>query len=155
MKGRWRDQWRIVRTVRTVRPDRPDPPIRPNEQQKRKRKKPKEKPYIKNYATPDRPPPAAVMLRLIREFFPNCSLNFRVLKLRFLAFSQGPGGFRELREADRNHFHLSWYLPVPGIMSYDRFSLNGPRQRGGYTSCRFVSWKIHWNFPKILGLNAA
>ena len=32
----------------------------------------------------------------------------RVLKLRFLAFSRGPGGFRELREAGRNHFHLSW-----------------------------------------------
>ena len=39
------------------------------------------------------------------------SLKFWVLKLRFLAFPEGPGGFRELRKAGRNHFHLSWYLP--------------------------------------------
>ena len=44
----------------------------------------------------------------------------RDLKLRFLAFSQGPGGFREVREAGRNHFHLSWYLLVPGVTSYDQ-----------------------------------
>ena len=37
-----------------------------------------------------------------------------------LAFPGGPGGFRELREAGRNHFHLSWYLLVPGITSYDQ-----------------------------------
>ena len=53
-----------------------------------------------------------------KDFFPSCSLNVRVLKLGFLAFSGGPGGFRELREAGRNHFHLSWYLIVPGIKSY-------------------------------------
>ena len=47
-------------------------------------------------------------------------MKFRVQKLRFLAFSRGPGGFRELREAGRNHFHLSWYLLVPGITSYDQ-----------------------------------
>ena len=41
-----------------------------------------------------------------KDFFPNLSVKNRVLKLRFLAFSQGPGGFREVREADRNHFHL-------------------------------------------------
>ena len=44
----------------------------------------------------------------------------RDLKLRFLAFTEGPGGFRELREAGRNHFHLSWYLLVPGVMSCDQ-----------------------------------
>ena len=38
----------------------------------------------------------------------------------FLTFPQGPGGFRELRGADRNHFHLSWYLIVPGVTSYDQ-----------------------------------
>ena len=53
-----------------------------------------------------------------KEISPNFSLNFRVLKLRFLALSEGPGGFRELREAGRNHFHLSWYLLVPGVTSY-------------------------------------
>ena len=53
-----------------------------------------------------------------KGFFRNFSENFRVLKLRFLAFPGGPGGFRELREAGRNHFHLSWYLLVPGITSY-------------------------------------
>ena len=48
------------------------------------------------------------------------SENVRVLKLRFLAFPGGPGGFRELREASRNHFHLSWYLLVPGITNYSQ-----------------------------------
>ena len=45
-----------------------------------------------------------------KGFFIIFSLTCRDLKLRFLAFPGGPGGFRELREADRNHFHLSWYL---------------------------------------------
>ena len=53
-----------------------------------------------------------------KDFSPNCSLKFRVQKLRLLAFTEGPGGFRELREAGRNHFHLSWYLLVPGVTSY-------------------------------------
>ena len=48
------------------------------------------------------------------------SAKNRVLKLRFLAFPKGPGGIRELREAYRNHFHLSWYRIVPGITSYDQ-----------------------------------
>ena len=43
-----------------------------------------------------------------KDFLPSFSLKNRVLKLRFLAFSEGPGGFRELPEAGRNHFHLSW-----------------------------------------------
>ena len=42
-----------------------------------------------------------------------------------LALPGGPGGFRELREASRNHFHLSWYLLVPGITSYDQKPLGG------------------------------
>jgi len=29
-----------------------------------------------------------------------------------LAFSRSPGGFRELREADGKHFHLSWHLYI-------------------------------------------
>ena len=29
---------------------------------------------------------------------------------RLFAFSQGPGGFRELRDPGRNHSHLAWYL---------------------------------------------
>ena len=68
-----------------------------------------------------------------KDFFPEFVLKNRVLKPRFLAFVEGPGGFREVREAGRNHFHLSWYLLVPGITSYDRkrslaqgFTLNGP-----------------------------
>ena len=65
------------------------------------------------------------------DFYPICFVTNRDLKLRFLAFPGGPGGFRELREAYRNHLHLSWYLLVPGITSSDRFSLNGPCQRGG------------------------
>ena len=35
----------------------------------------------------------------------------------FSAFPRGPGGFRKLWEARRNHHHLSWYLLVPGITS--------------------------------------
>ena len=41
-----------------------------------------------------------------------------VPKYRFLAFSWGSGGFRELQEAYRNHVHLSWYLILPRITSY-------------------------------------
>ena len=54
-----------------------------------------------------------------RKFF-NLYIKFRVQKLRFLAFSRGSGGFRELREAGRKHFHLSWYLSVPVVTSYDQ-----------------------------------
>ena len=43
-----------------------------------------------------------------KDFFQNFYLKFRVLKLRFLVFSECLGGFRELPEAGRNHFHLSW-----------------------------------------------
>ena len=39
-----------------------------------------------------------------------------------LAFSCGYGGFRELREAGRKHFHLSWYLIVPVVTSYSQKS---------------------------------
>jgi hypothetical protein len=36
-----------------------------------------------------------------------------LLKHLCLAFSRCPGGFRELREAGRNHYlHLSWYLSM-------------------------------------------
>ena len=38
----------------------------------------------------------------------------------FLAFPRGPGGFRELQEAGRIHLHLSWYLFVPGVTSYNQ-----------------------------------
>ena len=43
----------------------------------------------------------------------------RALKLMFFVVPGGSGGFREVREAYRNHFHLSCYLIVPGITSYD------------------------------------
>ena len=43
-----------------------------------------------------------------KDFFQNCYQTNRILKLRFVAFSGGSGGFREVREAGRNHFHLSW-----------------------------------------------
>ena len=54
----------------------------------------------------------------INEHFPDLYIEFRVLKPRFSAFSRGYGGFRELREAGRKHFHLSWYLKVPVVTSY-------------------------------------
>ena len=65
-------------------------------------------------------PPKKGLIRNIMDFFPNFSLKFRVLKLRFLAFPQGPGGFREVQEAGRNHLHLSWYLSVSMVTSYDQ-----------------------------------
>ena len=68
-----------------------------------------------------------------KDFFPKLSLKLRVLKLRFLAFVGGPGGFRELREAGRNHFHLSWYLSVLGIRSYGQKPLGwSPPPMGFY-----------------------
>ena len=54
-----------------------------------------------------------------KDLFPNLSVNVQALKLRFLAFTEGPGGFREVRGAGRNHFHLSWYLIVSRVTSYD------------------------------------
>ena len=36
----------------------------------------------------------------------------------FFAVSWGSGGFRELREACRNHFYLSWYLSDFLVPSY-------------------------------------
>ena len=48
-----------------------------------------------------------------------------VLSNRILAFPGGPGGFRELREAYRNHFHLSWYLLVPVVTSHSQKTLGG------------------------------
>ena len=36
----------------------------------------------------------------------------------FVAFPRGPGGFRKLREACRNHFHLSRYLKMPRVTNY-------------------------------------
>ena len=35
-----------------------------------------------------------------------------------MAYSQGPGGFRELREAYRKNFHRSWYLSDAVVTSY-------------------------------------
>ena len=53
-----------------------------------------------------------------KDSFRILSQRIWVLKLRFLAFPGGPRGFRELREAYRNHFRLCWYLIVPGVTSY-------------------------------------
>ena len=43
----------------------------------------------------------------------------------FLVFSQGPGGFRELREASRNHIHLPWYLSDAVVTSYSFHQTSG------------------------------
>ena len=69
-------------------------------------------------------PPKKGINKEYKVFFPIFSIKFRVLKLRFLAFPEGPRGFRELREAGRKHFHRSWYLLVPGVTSseFDYFS---------------------------------
>ena len=54
-----------------------------------------------------------------------CLITLRVLNPRFSGFPRVPGGFRELREACRNHFHLSWYLFDDVETSY------GPKNWGG------------------------
>ena len=48
----------------------------------------------------------------IRIFLILLSVNFRVIKnmLFFFPNSRGPGGFKELWEACRHHFYLSWHL---------------------------------------------
>ena len=51
-------------------------------------------------------------------------LNCRVPRRRLLAVSRRPRGFRELREACRIHFHLSWYLSDSKVPTY------GPKPRG-------------------------
>ena len=78
-------------------------------------------------------------------FPPSCSFQFRVLKLRFLAFPQGPGGFRKLRGPGRNRFHLSWYLSVPGITSY------GQKPRGGnfFVRRRYNNLATHRTLPRV------
>ena len=82
----------------------------------------------------------------------NFYITFRVQTLRFLAFSRGSGGFRELREAGRKHFHLSWYLVVPGVTSYGqnpswgdflnrpRWHANGLRYRYSRQSYNVFFW---------------
>ena len=55
----------------------------------------------------------------------NFYIKSKVLKCRFLAYSQGPGGFRELREAYRNHFHRSWYLSDAVVTSYSQKPFRG------------------------------
>ena len=59
-------------------------------------------------------------IKYVVSFFAKFPGKLRVLKLTFLAFLGVPGGFREVREAGMNHFHLFWYLIVPGITSYGR-----------------------------------
>ena len=40
-----------------------------------------------------------------------------VLHYRIFVFSRCPGRLREVREAGRNHFHLSWYLSDAAVTS--------------------------------------
>ena len=45
-------------------------------------------------------------------------------------FSEGYGGFRELREAGRKHFHPSWYLSDAVVTSYGFFGNIGFKNSG-------------------------
>ena len=61
-----------------------------------------------------------------KDFFLISHIRFRVLNHRFFVFPRVPGGFWELREACRKHFHLSWYLSNAVVTSYDpKTSLRG------------------------------
>ena len=63
----------------------------------------------------------------------------------FLAFPQGPGGFRKLREAYRKLFHRSWYLQVPVVTSYSQkpwggifFTVHGISQTYAPNTCNYI-----------------
>ena len=91
------------------------------------------------------------MSKEIKGIAPKSYITFRILKNKFLAFSRGPVGFRELREAYRKHFHLSWYLSVPVVMSYGQksswggFFLPSTEQKNGwYLLPRLLGWKPVW-----------
>ena len=43
-----------------------------------------------------------------------------VIRYRLFAYSRGPRGFAELREASRNRFHLYWCLSNAVVTSYDQ-----------------------------------
>jgi len=47
-----------------------------------------------------------------------CYIKIIVLAQGFWAFTQGSGGNRELQDADRKHFLISWYLSVAVVTSY-------------------------------------
>ena len=54
-----------------------------------------------------------------KDVFFIAGLNIRFFIYKYvLAFPRGPGGFRKLREACRNHFHLSWYLSDAVVTRY-------------------------------------
>ena len=63
--------------------------------------------------------------------------------LRCLVVSKGPGRFREVREAGRNHFHLSWYLSVSAVTSYV-FFFDFPDNIG--------SWGLLIEFRVLVGI---
>ena len=75
--------------------------------------------------------------------FPCFSIGVRVLCVRLLAVCRGPEVFRELREAYRKRFHLSWYLLVSGVTSYGQksslggifFYVYGIRKQTGKHTC--------------------
>ena len=65
-----------------------------------------------------------------KDSFRVFSVKKRVLKLRCSAFLWGSGGFKKVREACRNNFHLSWYLsdavvptPKKGLIRLTRFPI--------------------------------
>ena len=48
--------------------------------------------------------------RASKAFFPDLFCKKSGSKIQVCGFSRGSWRVREVREADRNHFHLSWYL---------------------------------------------
>ena len=77
----------------------------------------------------------------------NFYIKNRVRKLRFLAFSRGSGMFRELREAGRKHFHLSWYLSVPVVRSY------GQKPWGDFLKNEYGIWGGLGTCLEVLSMN--
>ena len=54
------------------------------------------------------------MNKEINGFFPDFLYKISGLKTKVFGFFLGYGGFRELREAHRKHFHLSWPISARG-----------------------------------------
>ena len=75
-----------------------------------------------------------------------------VLNYWFLAFSQGPGGFRELWESYRNHFHRSWYLSDAGITSYSQKPSWGESFLPSTVGFEYMGSLMIWDFQYMVFL---
>jgi len=69
--------------------------------------------------------------------------------------SRGPGGFRKVWEAGRNHLHLSWYLSDAVVTSYGQelwgdvlLSSTVIRHHEGAKRCHYIGQKSSSRHPR-------